>query len=91
MEDAADIDFEGLKKYTSLLHVFFKNEYIIQVGQTGFLKKLKYILHVLFDRPKKKQYNNNKRSIKTHVKYLISGVKFCWTTLSSTSVTCSTA
>ena len=31
MEDAADIDFEGLKKYTSLLHVFFKNEYIIQV------------------------------------------------------------
>ena len=36
MEDAADIDFEGLKKYTSLLHVFFKNEYIIKVGQTGF-------------------------------------------------------
>ena len=31
VEDAADIDFEGLKKYTSLLHVFFKNEYIIQV------------------------------------------------------------
>ena len=32
VEDAADIDFEGLKKYTSLLHVFFKNEYIIQVS-----------------------------------------------------------
>ena len=31
VEDAADIDFEGLKKYTSLLHVFFKNKHIIQV------------------------------------------------------------
>ena len=39
MEDAADIDFEGLKKYTSLLHVFFKNEYIIQVGPIEFYTK----------------------------------------------------
>ena len=30
VEEAADIDFDGLKKYTSLLHVFFKNEHIIQ-------------------------------------------------------------
>ena len=49
VEEAADIDFEGLKKYTSLLHVFFKNEYIIQYkrdvlyGVTDFI--CKYFLH----------------------------------------------